>query len=315
MNTLRLSLAVDRRAAARLLAVAAGARGRHGDRPVLGLLQSITQIQDQSLPYGAKIICVGFVLMVTGPWAQREVARLARAHVHLHGRGANALITELHRLSGGLRVLHDPARGRAVPDSVRLQRVARRRAAAAAAARRSRRCPRRWAGRPRRLPRRAVEVVHRSRDRPACSASIFHAAAAPARCSTSRAATAIAATYDPNFAQEAALLETLFSQFAALTLFTGSGLQAAVRLLRRYLGALAARPRAPGLHSDVPARSPSSDSPASCREGVRLAAPLIGLMLLIDVALGLMSRHVKQLNPFTTARTVKAMVLVVRADV
>jgi type III secretion protein S len=41
----------------------------------LGLFQSITQIQDQSLPYGAKIICVGIVLMVAAPWASREVAR------------------------------------------------------------------------------------------------------------------------------------------------------------------------------------------------------------------------------------------------
>jgi type III secretion HrpO family protein len=43
---------------------------------VVGLLQSITQIQDQSLPYGAKIICVGVVLIVAAPWANREVARL-----------------------------------------------------------------------------------------------------------------------------------------------------------------------------------------------------------------------------------------------
>ncbi|MDE1184513.1 type III secretion system export apparatus subunit SctS [Paraburkholderia sp.] len=42
---------------------------------LLGLLQSITQIQDQSLPYGAKIICVGAVLIVTAPWAGRELAR------------------------------------------------------------------------------------------------------------------------------------------------------------------------------------------------------------------------------------------------
>ena len=42
----------------------------------VGLLQSITQIQDQSLPYGAKIICVGVVLIVSAPWANREVARL-----------------------------------------------------------------------------------------------------------------------------------------------------------------------------------------------------------------------------------------------
>ncbi|WP_322062486.1 type III secretion system export apparatus subunit SctS [Paraburkholderia sp. J63] len=43
---------------------------------LLGLLQSVTQIQDQSLPYGAKIIGVGLVLMVAAPWANREVARL-----------------------------------------------------------------------------------------------------------------------------------------------------------------------------------------------------------------------------------------------
>jgi type III secretion protein S len=43
---------------------------------VLALLQSITQIQDQSLPYGAKIVCVGCILMITGPWALRESARL-----------------------------------------------------------------------------------------------------------------------------------------------------------------------------------------------------------------------------------------------
>jgi type III secretory pathway component EscT len=31
--------------------------------------------------------------------------------------------------------------------------------------------------------------------------------------------------------------------------------------------------------------------------------------LLVDVAFGLMSRHAKRLNPFSTARTVKAMIL------
>lgn len=43
---------------------------------LLGLLQSVTQIQDQSLPYGAKIISVGLVLIVVAPWANREIARL-----------------------------------------------------------------------------------------------------------------------------------------------------------------------------------------------------------------------------------------------
>lgn len=43
---------------------------------LLGLVQSVTQIQDPSLPYGVKIVSVGLVLLVTGPWANREVARL-----------------------------------------------------------------------------------------------------------------------------------------------------------------------------------------------------------------------------------------------
>ncbi|CAE6819723.1 type III secretion system export apparatus subunit SctS [Paraburkholderia haematera] len=42
---------------------------------LIGLLQSVTQIQDQSLPYGAKIICVGAALIVTGPWGSRELTR------------------------------------------------------------------------------------------------------------------------------------------------------------------------------------------------------------------------------------------------
>jgi type III secretory pathway component EscT len=36
---------------------------------------------------------------------------------------------------------------------------------------------------------------------------------------------------------------------------------------------------------------------------------LLGLALLVDVAFGLMSRHAKRLNPFATARTVKALIL------
>ncbi|MPW16734.1 EscS/YscS/HrcS family type III secretion system export apparatus protein [Paraburkholderia sp. CNPSo 3157] len=42
---------------------------------LLGLVQSITQIQDQALPYGAKIIGVGLVMIVAMPWGNNEVAR------------------------------------------------------------------------------------------------------------------------------------------------------------------------------------------------------------------------------------------------
>lgn len=42
---------------------------------LVGLVQSITQIQDQALPYGAKIIGVGLVMIVAMPWGSHEVSR------------------------------------------------------------------------------------------------------------------------------------------------------------------------------------------------------------------------------------------------
>jgi type III secretion protein S len=41
---------------------------------LVGLVQSVTQIQDQALPYAVKIICVGVVLMIAVPWARTEVS-------------------------------------------------------------------------------------------------------------------------------------------------------------------------------------------------------------------------------------------------
>jgi type III secretion HrpO family protein len=35
---------------------------------VLGLIQSVFQLQDQALPFGIKIVAVTFVLVATGPW-------------------------------------------------------------------------------------------------------------------------------------------------------------------------------------------------------------------------------------------------------
>lgn len=42
---------------------------------LIGLVQSVTQIQDQALPYSVKIVGVGVVLMIAMPWANSEVAR------------------------------------------------------------------------------------------------------------------------------------------------------------------------------------------------------------------------------------------------
>ncbi|MFL9915115.1 flagellar biosynthetic protein FliR [Paraburkholderia fungorum] len=138
--------------------------------------------------------------------------------------------------------------------------------------------------------------------------TIFHAAAAAGAVLDQQGGYASAAIYDPHFQQEAALFETLFLQFAALTLFTGPGLPL---LFGFFTDAWVLWP--PGRWrvdlSDVFRHIALTDLAGTLAEGVRLASPLLGLMLLIDVAFGLMSRHAKRLNPFATARTVKAMIL------
>ncbi|WP_144142614.1 EscT/YscT/HrcT family type III secretion system export apparatus protein [Paraburkholderia sp. BCC1884] len=142
--------------------------------------------------------------------------------------------------------------------------------------------------------------------------TIFHAASAAGAVLDQQGGYASAAIYDPHFQQEAALFETLFSQFAALTMFTGPGLPL---LFGFFTDAWVLWP--PGrwrvdLH-DVFQRLALGDTAVSLSgsltEGVRLACPLLGLAILIDVAFGLMSRHAKRLNPFATSRTVKALIL------
>ncbi|RKF39092.1 EscT/YscT/HrcT family type III secretion system export apparatus protein [Paraburkholderia fungorum] len=138
--------------------------------------------------------------------------------------------------------------------------------------------------------------------------TIFHAAAAAGAILDQQGGYSSAAIYDPHFQQEAAIFETMFSQFAALTLFTGPGLPL---LFGYFTDAWVLWP--PGrLHpdlSDLFRNLALRDLPGSLTEGVRLASPLLGLALLIDLAFGLMSRHARRLNPFATARTVKAMIL------
>ncbi len=137
---------------------------------------------------------------------------------------------------------------------------------------------------------------------------VFHVASSAGALLDQQGGYTVAAVYDPNFQQEAALFETLFTQFAAVTFFTGAGLRLVCGF---FADAWALCP--PGArHGDI-ARLflPVSQERFAIVfvEGVRLAMPLIGLMLLIEVSLGLMSRHAKRLNPFTTARTVKVMIL------
>lgn len=142
--------------------------------------------------------------------------------------------------------------------------------------------------------------------------TVFHAAAAAGAVLDQQGGYASAAIYDPHFQQEAALFETLFLQFAALTLFTGPGLPL---LFGFFTDAWVLWP--PGrwrvdlsdVFRQIALRDSAGSLAGSLTEGVRLASPLLGLALLIDVAFGLMSRHAKRLNPFATARTVKAMIL------
>lgn len=138
--------------------------------------------------------------------------------------------------------------------------------------------------------------------------TIFHAAGAAGAVLDLQGGYASAAIYDPHFQQEAALFEALFLQFAALTLFTGPGLPL---LFGFFTDAWVLWPpgRWRGDLVDVFRQLALRNLANSLTEGLRLASPLLGLMLLVDVAFGLMSRHAKGLNPFATARTVKAAVL------
>lgn len=138
--------------------------------------------------------------------------------------------------------------------------------------------------------------------------TVFQAASAAGAMLDQQGGYASAAIYDPHFQHEAALFETLFLQFATLTMFTGPGLPL---LFGFFTDAWLLWP--PGRWQPelggVFRHLALSDLGASLTEGVRLASPLLGLTLLIDIAFGLMSRHAKRLNPFATARTVKAMIL------
>lgn len=138
--------------------------------------------------------------------------------------------------------------------------------------------------------------------------TIFHAASAAGAVLDQQGGYSSAAIYDPHFQQEAALFETLFSQFAALTLFTGPGLPL---LFGFFTDAWVLWPPGrwrPDL-TEVFRHLALRDLAGSLTEGLRLASPLLGIALLVDVAFGLMSRHAKRLNPFSTARTVKALIL------
>ena len=138
---------------------------------------------------------------------------------------------------------------------------------------------------------------------------VFHAAAAAGAILDQQGGYSIAAVYDPNFQQESALFETLFTQFATLTFFTGHGL---VLVCGFFVDAWSIWPPGGTPHGGFARLFQTlaeTRLPSAFFDGLQLAAPLLGLLLLVDVSLGLASRYARRLNPFSVARTVKAMVL------
>lgn len=137
---------------------------------------------------------------------------------------------------------------------------------------------------------------------------VFHTASAAGAILDQQGGYSIAAVYDPNFQQEVALFETLFSQLAVLTFFTGQGL---ITLSGFFMDAWSLWPPGgpyPGF-GQLFGRLAEAHMPSAFAQAVQLAAPLLFLTVMADVSLGLASRHAKRLNPFSIARTVKAMVL------
>ncbi|ALL66364.1 Flagellar biosynthesis protein FliR [Paraburkholderia caribensis MBA4] len=136
----------------------------------------------------------------------------------------------------------------------------------------------------------------------------FHAAGAAGALIDQQGGYTIGASYDPNFRDDAALFERLFIWFATLTFFTGTGLQAVYAF---FADSWAVWPPGAQRPDYIRVMHELADErlPLSLAEGAQMGMPLVGLMLLVDVSLGLMSRYAKRINPFTTARTVKAIVL------
>jgi len=136
----------------------------------------------------------------------------------------------------------------------------------------------------------------------------FHAAAAAGALIDQQGGYTVGATYDPNFRDEAAHFQRLFVWLATLTFFTGAGLRAVCGFFADAW--LLWPPGAPRPDYLRVARELAADRLAlSFVEGVRLAMPLIGLLLIVDVSVGLTSRYAKRINPFMTAPAVKAIVL------
>jgi type III secretion protein T len=117
----------------------------------------------------------------------------------------------------------------------------------------------------------------------------------------------VASVFDPTTSREAAPLEILFGQLAVLVLFTLPGsLVVAGCIVESW------ELWPPGSSGDVTGwmrRYAEHDAAAHLADALSLAAPLLGLLLLAETALGLQSRYARQISPFTTALPVKIALL------
>ena len=52
------------------------------------LVQALMQIQDQTLPFGIKLVAVGVTLILTGPWIGVELIQLINLTFEMIGRSA-----------------------------------------------------------------------------------------------------------------------------------------------------------------------------------------------------------------------------------
>jgi type III secretion protein T len=117
----------------------------------------------------------------------------------------------------------------------------------------------------------------------------------------------VASVFDPTTSREAAPLEILFGQLAVLALFTLPGSLLVVGCIAESWELWP-----PGSSGDIAGwmrRYAEHGFAAHFASALALAAPLLGLLLLAETALGLQSRYARQISPFTTALPIKIALL------
>jgi type III secretion protein T len=115
-----------------------------------------------------------------------------------------------------------------------------------------------------------------------------------------------ATVYDPNAQEEAALFQTLLTQLAGVLVYTEEGLRL---LVDGFLLSWKLWPMGEPLPELLPTLRQLAmvDVLGSLEVGVRWASPLLGLLLLVELGVGLMNRIAPQLNSFGISTPVKAL--------